>query len=276
MIQKLDCAHKEMVLQYIMDHEIELVMIYGNVITCGLENQPGIRRCADYYGYFDEGALKGLIAFYNLGSCIPHYTDPKAIPEFAKLMKERSFDVALGMTYIIKPLTDHLQAEKPHSYIDEEMYMVNSAFQPYENGALELHDADASDEEQMAFCARIRKECFDENTTVQEQRDIVMQKNKEEDYLIAYEVGKPIAQAVVHGYTPQYGQIGAVGTLPEFRNRGASKRVVSGLCQRIISKGRIPTLFVRLNNAPAVKVYQSLGFKRLDDYQMVWYENGTV
>lgn len=69
----------------------------------------------------------------------------------------------------------------------------------------------------------------------------------------------------------KYGQIGVVGTLEEYRNKGFAKSVVSELCRCIIAKGKLPTLMVRENNLPAVKVYQKLGFEKYDDYLMVWY-----
>lgn len=271
MLKLLDCSYREIVLDYILAHEIELVMIYGNVLAFGLKNHPEIKRCADYYGYFEGEKLKGFIAFYNLGSCIPHYSDPRAIAEFVELMKTRSFEVVIGMHHIVKPIMDQLQSSKPCKGIDEEMYMVNEDFKPYSNQDFTVRSIDAKDERDMNFCARIRRECFDEKATPEEQREFIRQKPNDEEFLLACHKGEPIAQAIVHGYTPHYAQIGAVGTLPEHRSKGASKAVVSRICQCIVNKKRIPSLMVRKNNAPAVKVYETLGFKNYDDYLMVWY-----
>jgi len=261
MLRRLNCSDRNRVLQYILDHEIELVMVYGNVLVFGLENQPGIRRCADYYGYFEGDELKGFIAFYNLGSCIPHYSDDRAIPEFAELMKMKQFEVVLGMKPIVQPIVDALTPVKPFKTIDEEMYMTNPQHRPYANDRFTITEANADDDIQLAFFAQVSIECFNDQTTPEKEREIIRQKPRDEEFLVACLEGKPVAQAIVHGYTPNYGQIGAVATLPAYRGMGAAKTVVSRICDCIIGKNRIPALFVRKSNTPAVKVYQSLGFQ---------------
>jgi predicted GNAT family acetyltransferase len=271
MLRLLNCSDRDRVLQYILDHEIELVMVYGNVLIFGLENQPGIMRCADYYGYFDGDELKGFIAFYNMGSCIPHYSDDRAIPFFVELMKDRQFEVVLGMKHIIQPVIDALTPAKPYKSIDEEMYMTNPQHRPYTNDHLTIVEPNADDDEQLAFFVRAAKECFNEVTTPEKERESIRRKPRDEELLIACLEGKSISQALVHGYTPHYGQIGGVATLLAYRGMGAAKTVVSRICECIIKKKCIPTLFVRKNNTPAVKAYEALGFQNFGDYLMVWY-----
>jgi predicted GNAT family acetyltransferase len=39
----------------------------------------------------------------------------------------------------------------------------------------------------------------------------------------------------------------------------------------LVSEGRGVTLFVKKNNAPACKLYLSLGFKKRGDYRITYY-----
>ncbi len=73
MIRLLEQSDKQIILEYLERNEIETSFLYPNIIEFGVENKKDVRRCANYYGLFYDNILKGILPFYNLGSCIPHY-----------------------------------------------------------------------------------------------------------------------------------------------------------------------------------------------------------
>lgn len=273
MIRLLTQADKKMILEYLERNEIETSFLYANIIEFGVDNIRDIRRCADYYGFFHEGALKGILPFYNLGSCIPHYEVDGAVPLFAGLMKDKKFEFLLGMQKFIKPLYEEIKTHKEIKEYDESSYFINSNFKPFILDGIEFINADElSSEDVVDFILDGRINGFNQFATREDMRKTLIQKGEEEEFIIAEKDDKMVAQACVQTYTPQINQIGGVYTIKDERGKGYCKAIVSEMCGRIIAKGKIPTLSVKKNNIPAVKAYTALGFEHYDDYLIVRFK----
>lgn len=267
MIRLLKNGDKKIILQYLQRNEIETSFLYANIIEFGVDNRKDYRRCADYFGYFDGEELKGILPFYNLGSCIPHYEEEDALPLFAELMKERKFEFLLGMRKIVKPLYDAIKDYKEVRSCDESSYFVNRDFKPFTLDGIDFIDADkVNSDEVIDFVLDARKNGFNQSATKESIKESLMERGEEEEFIIAEKGGKMVAQACVQTYTPKINQVGGVYTVERERGKGYCKATVSEICSRIIARGKIPTLMVKKNNTPAVKAYTALGFEHYDDY----------
>ncbi|WIV12859.1 GNAT family N-acetyltransferase [Proteiniborus sp. MB09-C3] len=270
MIRLLTQSDKKIILEYLKRNEIETSFLYGNVIEFGIDNIQDKRRCADYYGFFKEEVLKGILPFYNLGSCIPHFEDEDAIPSFADLMKSKHFEFLLGMSKVIRPLYERIEGHKEIQEYDECSYFINKNFRPYTLERINFIDAnEAINDEIIDFVLDARKNGFNQVTTREDIRKTLLQRGDEEEFIIAEKDGKMVAQACIQTYTPKINQIGSVYTAKEERGKGYCKAIVSEICRRIIGKGKIPTLSVKKNNTPAVMAYTALGFEHYDDYLII-------
>ena len=274
MIRLLTQSDKQIILEYLERNEIETSFLYANIVEFGVENRKDIRRCADYYGFFDSDVLRGIIPFYNLGSCIPHYEVEDAVPLFAELMKQRDFEFLLGMHSIIEPLYEEVKACKKIESYDESSYFINRNFKPFVSHEISFIDARAT------ICDKIVDFIIDANmkgfggvTTRENVIKSLIQRGEEEDFIVAENNGKIVAQACVQTYTPRIAQIGAVYTAEEERGKGYCKAIVSELCRRIIAKGKIPTLSVKKKNIPAVRAYTAIGFEPYDDYLIIRFSS---
>jgi RimJ/RimL family protein N-acetyltransferase len=74
-----------------------------------------------------------------------------------------------------------------------------------------------------------------------------------------------VSAAGVHILTPQISQLGNIITDQAYRNRGYATACTSALATNLASKGRIVGLFVRVENASAINVYEKLGFRKARD-----------
>lgn len=270
MIRLLDNGDKAEVLEYLGRNEIETSFLYANVINIGLENDKEIRRCADYFGFFCGERLKGILPFYNLGSCIPHYETEDAVACFADIMKKRKFEYLMGMDRIVRPIYEGIREHKNILKCNESIYFINKDFIPFTVGGLELIDAkEATGERKFVdFLIRVRNIGFGENVTGEEAvRSLGT--DPEEDAVIAAVNGEPVAFAKIQTYTDTLSQIGSVYTEEAHRGKGYCKAVVSEICRRIEGKGKMPALFARKNNTPAVRAYLALGFRHFDDYLFI-------
>lgn len=77
--------------------------------------------------------------------------------------------------------------------------------------------------------------------------------------------GKIVSVAGVHLVTPQIAQLGNIITDEAYRNQGFSTACINVLVADLASKGRIISLFVRVDNEPAIHVYKKLGFHKARD-----------
>lgn len=86
-----------------------------------------------------------------------------------------------------------------------------------------------------------------------------------------WEGDRLIASAGCHVASRHFGvaAIGAVFTRPSHRGRGLGARVTSALCHRIRSEYPTIGLNVEVSNAPALSVYDRLGFSRVFQYEEI-------
>lgn len=273
MIQILKENHRKLVLDYLERNHLECTFLIGNVKQFGINNNRNFRRCADYYGYFEGNDLKGILPLYNLGSCIPHFESENAVPEFAKILKNRSFTFLLGMKKFIKPLYDSISPYKTTLNYSEDSYFVNNNFKPFVLPEVKIKDAsELKLDFILDFMLEARLKGFGERSTKADRLDALKQRGPEEDFLFEINDGIIVATACIQTCTSRINQVGGVYTTEAERGKGYCKAIVSELCRRITARGKTPTLMVRNNNTPAVKAYTSLGFDFYDDYLIVTFK----
>jgi ribosomal protein S18 acetylase RimI-like enzyme len=81
------------------------------------------------------------------------------------------------------------------------------------------------------------------------------------------EDGVILFKAEASAWTPAAVQLQQVWVDPSARGRGNAQRGMRDLCRRLLE--RVPTvcLFVRPENAPAIRVYDAIGMKRVHSYR---------
>lgn len=80
-----------------------------------------------------------------------------------------------------------------------------------------------------------------------------------------------VAAAGTHAASERHGvaAVGAVITRPSHRGRGLGKAVVAALCHRLIPDYETIGLNVETDNSPALRVYDTLGFRRVFQYEEI-------
>ncbi len=79
-------------------------------------------------------------------------------------------------------------------------------------------------------------------------------------FLFAEIEGAPAATCCVNAEGFEWSQIGGVYTIPEYRSRGISARLITELAKRTAERNKNLTLFVKKDNKPALKLYSNCGF----------------
>ncbi len=270
MISLLTQKDTAKVIKYLKNDSIAGAFLMGNVLEFGLDNCKEQRRCGDYYGYFSKGDLLGILPFYNMGSCIPLFVDERVIEPFANIMKQRPFEILIGMQKYAKPLYDAISDAKNTVTYQESSYFVNNNFSPFALKNVTFAKAEEMDKDRVViFVKDAYWQGFGHNYSVEEIRKFLEQRAREEEFLFLVAEDKIVAQAYIQATTKEINQIGGVFTTAEERGQGYCKAIVSELCQNIIARNKIPSLIVRKDNLSAIRAYASLGFTHFDDYLLI-------
>lgn len=271
MIRLLTNDDEAEVKRYLDRNYMETTIISGNLEKSRIYNDRITRYCGDYYGYFEEGSLKGIAAFYNVGIVIPHFELPAAVVEFIEIMRRRNFEVLAGMKRVVEPLYKILAQYKKVSSYEDSWYLINKDFKPHiQKCSVTIVDAKTFDQPAaVSFIVEAYRQGFKRRFNAELAVKMLVDCGPEEDFIFLLENGIPKAQAIIQVATRRILQIGGVYTTEECRGKGYCKALVSELCSRIYAYGKTPALMVRKNNIPAVKAYQSIGFTYFDDYLVV-------
>ncbi|TFH13287.1 GNAT family N-acetyltransferase [Candidatus Bathyarchaeota archaeon] len=91
-------------------------------------------------------------------------------------------------------------------------------------------------------------------------------------YIGVKEDGKLVAMAGERVKLDGYTEIALVCTHPDYRRKGYAASLSGVLMQRIIDNGEIPFLHVMTHNAPAIKLYEKVGFTIRTQYPICAYK----
>ena len=81
------------------------------------------------------------------------------------------------------------------------------------------------------------------------------------------EDGKVLFKAEASAWTEQAVQLQQVWVEPELRGRGYAKQGLADLCRFLLETTPAVCLFVRPENEPAIRLYESLGMRRVGSYR---------
>jgi predicted GNAT family acetyltransferase len=90
-------------------------------------------------------------------------------------------------------------------------------------------------------------------------------------YIGIKEKGKLVAMAGERIKLDGYTEIALVCTHPKYRRKGYAVALSGILIKEIIGRGENPFLHVMVQNAPAIKLYEKLGFEKRTQYVISAY-----
>lgn len=256
------------------DHELNVVMIC-DITRFGLDDR-GHPLQGRYHGIRRKGELGGMGVLYNLGSLFVYAPDEELAPELLRHLAylEPAPRYVVARADWSNVLLD-LLAERGLAPLGAEaqMYMAlePSAFRPrYEEAARYAERGDSWDLRRLHQDFQL--ECFGALDEAEDALGEMVEDRMAGDGIAVVESGgKVVAKAEVMARTGRAALIGGVYTEPAHRGRGLATACMSLLCAGILKRGEKACLNVALDNAPARRVYRSIGFEKLCDYRMAHF-----
>ncbi len=85
------------------------------------------------------------------------------------------------------------------------------------------------------------------------------------------ERGAILFKAEASAWTPSAVQLQQVWVDPDARNQGHGRRGLSDLCSLLLDRVQTVCLFVRRENVPAIRLYETIGMRRAGTYRSVLF-----
>jgi predicted GNAT family acetyltransferase len=259
---------------FLMADEAANTFMLGNLLYFGVENDRRSLRCGEYWGYFEDGALLGVAAYFNNSQCMVYLTDDIVARQMATDIADGSVRLVLGCDRCVRPLMLFLRNRQYRVSARSQLFMElsggTSAVERTEG--CEFEDARALLDRRPVqdFVMRCMREGFGFSVNRGTVRRLLREKTGEEHYLLLRAGGKYVAQAHIQARTPGFCQIGGVCTLPEERRKGYARAVVVRLMGLIAQDGgRRACLVVNCDNAAARRMYEELGFRETGRLMLV-------
>jgi uncharacterized protein len=227
----------------------------------------------EYWVARRRDALAGLVCLGGAsGAILPVGEDPAALAALADRAVERlaivpcRFQVVGPRAAVAAVVTRLREAgltpriELPQTY----MAVERGGLPPFERLA-ELRPAGPGDHDLVHRTgAELRAEELKEDPRRADPEDYA--RRVEEECRLGYTYlwlvdGALRFRASLSALTSDAVQIAGVFVPPEHRNRGFARRGLAELCSRLFARTRAACLFVNDSNAPAIAVYQRLGFR---------------
>jgi predicted GNAT family acetyltransferase len=88
-----------------------------------------------------------------------------------------------------------------------------------------------------------------------------------------FQNGKLVSVAVAVPLLPEIGEIRGVLTRPNYRNKGFGTMATSAATKHILERADGANLYVAADNKAAIRVYEKLSYKKIDEW--FWVDIGT-
>ena len=261
MIRELTPDDQRAILEFVYRREQENLFVIGSFEFLSHPFETNV-----YLGFFQENELIGLGTYFGRWSDIQICTDNLAAHHAlvdAFLQRKKPVEYVVGFKRYTLRTIERLRSHgiEPRATYEETVYLLKrETFNSFATG--EVTKATPADVDEIVRLEHQVEGKTTETEVTPKERNRILPDN---EWVLRKE-GRIVSKANIHGVSRHYAQIGGVLTHPDFQNRGYAKQTVSTVCQHWLDQNKQPLLFVKNENLPAIKVYESLGFQPVDEF----------
>jgi ribosomal protein S18 acetylase RimI-like enzyme len=265
---------------FLYEHRASSMFLRANVFHSGIEDGPE-RFCGVYMGAFNNNALTDVAAHYwNNNVILQAPTMPVALTQAVVKESGRPVNGVIGPWGQVKLVEPELELDRSRlgKVVPEYLYCLSldalAVPAPLASGAVRHRRATHDDLATLVPWRRV----YDRITMGYPEQAIDDPLNEkmlsslidDENLWLLEENGLVVAMTNFNASLPHTVQVGGVFTPEDQRGRGHARAVVAGsLLDARAGGATAATLFTEMDNIPAQKAYESLGFEQIGDYGMV-------
>jgi RimJ/RimL family protein N-acetyltransferase len=190
---------------------------------------------------------------------------------FAELMTPGTARMVIGEEQAVSDLWAAVRARMPEPREDrpgQPVYALTEAPEPGDTGLREARPEDF--DVLLPACAAAHREEIGTDPLTRDPEGFRWRTGSQIEEGRSWlwtDNGTILFKAEASAWTPRAVQLQQVWVDPEVRGRGYAQRGMRDLCRALLT--RVPTvcLFVRRENAPAIRVYEAIGMQRTISYR---------
>jgi len=255
--------------KFLLQSPVENLFLLGVIEEHGM--LPG------FFGAFEKGALRALLFVAGGRSGVPYVPEPATFRGWGAMANAlRAGGRLVGASAAVEPLWAALRDKlgRPSPVLDRPQKLYN-----LENGELrrratsELRAATARDLESIVRAHSgmvLEDEGYDPQKLAPERfRRSIMARIERGRVFIAEKGGQTLFKVDLSARCRHGAQFAGVYTDPDHRRRGIAARCLADLAGRLLGECPRVTLHVNQENTPAIRTYESVGFRPAMDFRMV-------
>ena len=256
------------------------MFLLGNMRSAGLED-GGEHLQGTYVAAFDGDAIVGVVAHYwNDNLILQAPVQLEALCQAAKEASGRRVLGLLGPAAQVQAAKETQQLAPGEIQMDETENLYNLRLADlivpehlrsgrFTGRRIEQRDVGQVTEWLVAFSQEALREA-DSPELRELVRTGVERKQVQGMTWILEDRGEPVSTSGFNTATAEVVQIGGVYTPPELRSRGYGRAVVAASLLDARAEGvESSILFTGVENIPAQKSYEALGYRHIGDYRLV-------
>ncbi len=275
--------HLAPLVQYLGHHPDTSMFLRSNLHRDGLGGPSGAHH-ATYVGAFDGEQIVGVIAHYWTGVLIPQ-APVELIDALARLvvgMSGRPVTGVVGPAQQVAPVRKALGLSDAYARMDSAEYVYSNTLAGLEPPPLAQGDvlelravSEVEDEPVLSWYRAYEIETLGarEGADLESAVRARLRRNRKDGLAwIAHHEGEPVCVVGFNARLPDVVQVGGAYTPPEHRGSGyAAAASVKLLCQVRDEGVERASLFIQRDNLAAQRTYESVGFQRVGEVQLVLF-----
>lgn len=275
---------------YLALYKSECMFICSNLSVAGIEYK-GADFQGEYFGYFSDNPLElteqldGVIVHYWNGNVMMHAFDQTILKQLVIHLKKN----------ITRPIAGILGSNIQAEYVIRNLGLSNASFSInrkewlYKINMATLNEMNFSKQLDIVSAKEVSKnllirwmQAYDvealgaaKDSNLEKRAIEKVNRLLKNDCYILLSKGKPVSLCAFNARLEDMVQVGPVWTPPEQRNKGFAKLLMTyALFQEKIKGTKEAILFT--DNPAAIKVYLSIGFKKIGDYRLALFSKNPI
>ncbi|MCK5016180.1 MAG: GNAT family N-acetyltransferase [Candidatus Peribacteraceae bacterium] len=267
MIRQFLPSDKQTILDFAYQREKENMFVIGSFTAYPKPFSQNV-----YLGCYKDSELIGIGTHFEkrFGSLVINSQSNESINEIVDgfISRDAKVEWVPAFKQYAVPIIERLRFHgiKPKKISEETVFLLtHETFEDYSTGETAM--ATKKDIEEIIKLNRaVESEKIDAPITNRERKQVIIG----HEWLLRKD-GKIVSKANIHGVSKSYIQIGGVATHPDHQGKGYAKQTVSAVCNHWLEHEKEVILFTNNDNEAANKVYNTLGFKPIDEYIIAEY-----
>ena len=285
-IRRLMSDDRPMLDAFLECHRASSMFLRSNLFYSGLIDGPD-RFHGLYMGAFKGGALTDVAAHYwNNNIILQAPTMPMELACAVAKESGRNVNGVLGPWAQVKAAEPGLDLDRTRlgKVVPEYLYLLSLdemvVPESLSSEAVTHRRAGPHDLDTLVAWRRVYDRItmgFPEHTIDDERNRAMLSSTIDDARLwVLLDGDTPVAMTGFNAAMPDTVQVGGVFTPEDQRGRGHARSVVAGaLLDAKVDRAVEAILFTEMDNSPAQKAYESLGFEQVGDYGMVVVDPST-